>query len=447
MDAQKLLLLSPSCFSFVRATLSTNRRFRRPLIPHRSGHHRLLRVRKLSPGRQRTEAVYSGKRKHGEEREDFGARGDGSSDDTKAFAAAWKAACSSSAPVTVLVPEGRHTGSSPSPSPVPARNDSRLRRMSDWDGADRRLWMLFDKVDGLRVEGGGTIDGNGQVWWKVSCKVDSAQVATLLLSPLAHSMGLPAETPSALTFQSCRGLTVTDLKFKNSQQMHVTFSKCANVRISRLTISAPGSSPNTDGIHVSGSTDVKISDSVIRTGDDCISIVSGSRSITATNIVCGPGHGIRYTHLPAIPNSLALRGLTLRRRRRSVLSLQGGKGYARNIIFRNIVMDNVKTNIIIDQNYCDSPKSCGEQKSAVAVSGVTFKNVRGTSATAVAMDFDCSRTVPCRGITLQDVHLVTASGAPAKSFCATSACQNTAPSYRRRAPPDDASFRPRGWKK
>ncbi|CAA7387950.1 unnamed protein product [Spirodela intermedia] len=405
---------------------------------------------------------------------DFGARGDGSSDNTKvvdrsaisfgsdenllltsrgparrlscmqAFAAAWKAACSSSAPVTVLVPEGKayrlkpitFSGPCKSAITVAVRHDNPpassprtkilLRRasldslsfncrpqikgtilasgrMSDWDGADRRLWMLFDKVDGLRVEGGGTIDGNGQVWWKVSCKVDSAQ---------------------ALTFRSCRGLTVTDLKFKNSQQMHVTFSKCANVRISRLTISAPGNSPNTDGVHVSGSTDVKISDSVIRTGDDCISIVSGSRSITATNIVCGPGHGISIGSLGAngaehtvsdvLVDTARLEGTTNGVR---IKTWQGGKGYARNIIFRNIVMDNVKNPIIIDQNYCDSPKSCGEQKSAVAVSGVTFKNVRGTSATAVAMDFDCSRTVPCRGITLQDVHLVTASGASAKSFC------------------------------
>ena len=28
-------------------------------------------------------------------------------------------------------------------------------------------------------------------------------------------------------------------------------------------------------------------------GDDCISIVSGSKNVTATDITCGPGHGIR----------------------------------------------------------------------------------------------------------------------------------------------------------
>ena len=101
----------------------------------------------------------------------------------------------------------------------------------------------------------------------------------------------------ALTFQSCNRLSVEDLQLKNSQQMHVTFLNCAGVRASQLTVSSPEESPNTDGIHVSGSTNVKISDSVIATGDDCISIVGGSSSVTVTSVVCGPGHGIRYVRV------------------------------------------------------------------------------------------------------------------------------------------------------
>ncbi|CAA6653638.1 unnamed protein product [Spirodela intermedia] len=331
---------------------------------------------------------------------DFGARGEGSSNDTKAFAAAWKAACSSPTPVTMLVPEGRPTDSNPSPSPIKGTILA-SGRISDWDGTRRSLWMKFTKVDGLRLEGGGTIDGNGHVWWKVSCKLDSAQPckgAPTVRSGIRSTLSVGVDVPIL------RGLTVNNLRFKNAQQMHVTFAKCANVQISRLTISAPGNSPNTDGIHVSGSTDVKISDCVIRTGDDCISIVSRSHSITATNIVCGPGHGISIGSLGAngaehtvsdvLVDTARLEGTTNGVR---IKTWQGGKGYARNITFMNIVMDKVKNPIIIDQNYCDSSKPCNEQKSAVGVSGVTYKNVSGTSATAVAMTFDCSRIVPCRG--------------------------------------------------
>jgi len=40
---------------------------------------------------------------------------------------------------------------------------------------------------------------------------------------------------------------------------------------------------------------------------------------------------------------------------------QGGSGYARNIKFLNIMMQNVTNPIIIDQYYCDQTKPCHEQ--------------------------------------------------------------------------------------
>ncbi|KAL2511639.1 Polygalacturonase QRT2 [Abeliophyllum distichum] len=98
----------------------------------------------------------------------------------------------------------------------------------------------------------------------------------------------------ALTFSKCTNLRVTNLRIKNPQQMHVNFQDCQNVEASNLTLTAPEKSPNTDGIHVSGTQNISIKNSVIKTGDDCISIVSGSRNVQATGIVCGPGHGIRY---------------------------------------------------------------------------------------------------------------------------------------------------------
>ncbi|CAA7387931.1 unnamed protein product [Spirodela intermedia] len=350
---------------------------------------------------------------------DYGARGDGDSYDNMAFTKAWKAACSSSTPVTLLVPAGSTyllkptTFFGPCKSAVVVTIKGTMlasARISDWNGTDRSYWILFNGVKNLTVKGGGIINGNGQVWWKISCKVDSSHECKV--------------APTALTFHSCNNLRVKNLRFKDSQQMHVSFSQCANVDVSSVTISAPGTSPNTDGVHVSGSINVMISNSIIRTGDDCLSIVGGSRAVTATNIVCGPGHGISIGSLGAngaeetvsdiLVDTARLEGTTNGVR---IKTWQGGKGYARNITFKNIVMDSVKNPIIIDQNYCDSTKPCSEKKSAVAISGVTYKNVRGTSATDVAVDFDCSRTVPCRGIVLQDINLVTANGVSSKSVC------------------------------
>jgi hypothetical protein len=66
---------------------------------------------------------------------------------------------------------------------------------------------------------------------------------------------------------------------------------------------------------------------------------------------------------------------------------------------------NVKNPIIIDQNYCDKAKPCGEQKPAVQVSNVVFKNIRGTTITKDAIKMNCSKNVPCQDITLQNIDL------------------------------------------
>ena len=50
---------------------------------------------------------------------------------------------------------------------------------------------------------------------------------------------------------------------------------------------------------------------------------------------------------------------------------QGGSGYARNIKFLNIVMQNVTNPIIIDQNYCDQERPCQEHVTNFSTSNTT----------------------------------------------------------------------------
>jgi len=87
------------------------------------------------------------------------------------------------------------------------------------------------------------------------------------------------------------------------------------------------------------------------------------------------------------------------------LAAHEGSGYAKDITFQNMIMYNVKNPIIIDQNYCDKARPCKEQRSAVQISNVVFKNVRGTTVTKDAIKMSCSENVPCQGITLQNIDL------------------------------------------
>ncbi|KAL6559829.1 hypothetical protein OROGR_004946 [Orobanche gracilis] len=117
-------------------------------------------------------------------------------------------------------------------------------------------------------------------------------------------------------------------------------------------------------------------------GDDCISIVGNSSKIRIKNIVCGPGH-----------------------------VLEGGSGFARKITFENIWMKNVSSPIIIDQYYCDSSVTCLNQTLAVSIDSITFRNIKGTSATEEAIILACKR------LYLENIQIITTSNGTAKSFC------------------------------
>lgn len=70
----------------------------------------------------------------------------------------------------------------------------------------------------------------------------------------------------ALTIDSSSSIKVKGLTIQNSQQMNFVISKSESVRVYEVRVSSPGDSPNTDGIHITGSTNVVLQDCKIGTG-------------------------------------------------------------------------------------------------------------------------------------------------------------------------------------
>ncbi|PON33137.1 Pectin lyase fold containing protein, partial [Trema orientale] len=87
--------------------------------------------------------------------DDFGAKGDGTDDRKKA----WKGACSSKEGGVILVPRDRVYHLRPMNFTVKASS-----HRTDYV-KDKRHWIMFVNVEYLRVEGGGTFNGNGEIWW------------------------------------------------------------------------------------------------------------------------------------------------------------------------------------------------------------------------------------------------------------------------------------------
>ncbi|GJN35021.1 hypothetical protein PR202_gb23746 [Eleusine coracana subsp. coracana] len=363
--------------------------------------------------------------------DDFGAAGDGKTDDTKAFQNAWAKACSSAEPSTVLVPAGKKylikqtPLSGPCKSQVTFNIDGTLVAPEDktgWNKQGYPQWISFTGIDWLTVTGKGTLDGTGKSSWKNSCRVNRKHPCTF--------------APAALTFSSCNHLKVEDIKLLNSPQIHLFVQYCRDVTLSHLTITAPGTAPEADGIHLSHTEDIQIIKPVIKAGDDCISVASGTKNLYASDVQCGPGHGISIGSLGNKNSEAQVSNITIDGAHLSgtiygarIKTWQGGSGYAKDIKFLNMVMDNVKHPILIDQFYCtqpdpSKPKPCKELASAVEISDVQFKNIRGTGVTKYkdVINLHCSKTFPCRDVVLQDIDIKTTSGG--KKNTAISSCEN-----------------------
>eukprot|EP00257_Ricinus_communis_P009888 XP_002529095.2 polygalacturonase [Ricinus communis] len=343
----------------------------------------------------------------------FGAKPDGKSDSSQAFVRAWLSACRSTGPATVYVPKGSFLVkpvefSGPCKNKISFWIDGKIIAPTNyWSFGTSGFWILFYKVSRVTIHGG-TLDARGASFW--ACKR-----AGKVCPPGARS----------ISFVGSSDVVVSGLTSMNSQMFHIAIHKSHNIVLQKLKIIAPSLSPNTDGLHMQSSTGITIKDSTITTGDDCISLGPGSQNIWIQRIACGPGHGISIGSLAQYKNEEGVQNVTVA----NVVftGTQNGvrikswerpsTAFVKNILFRDIVMKNTYNPIIIDQEYCPNGRGCPNQSSGVKISGVTYKNIRGTSAMRVAMNFLCSSSNPCRGLKLQNIKLTYLSRGTATSSC------------------------------
>ncbi|XP_062150090.1 polygalacturonase-like [Alnus glutinosa] len=344
----------------------------------------------------------------------FGAKPDGKADATQPFLKAWASACSSARPSTIYVPKGRFLLKAtvfrgPCKSRITVQIDGTLVAPLDYRAlGNSGYWILFIQVNDVTVYGG-TLDAKGAGFWACRKSGKTCPVGA-----------------RSITFNWANNIVISGLTSINSQLSHLVINSCNNVVVRNVKLFAPDQSPNTDGIHVQTSTVVTIEGSTLQTGDDCISIGPGTKNLLINNIKCGPGHGVSIGSLGKEVNEAGVQDVTVRN---AVFSgsdngvrikswARPSNGFVRNILFENIVMNNVENPIIIDQNYCPNNQGCPTQSSGVKISGVTYRNIKGTSATPEAVTFDCSPTTPCRGIRLEDIKLTYMNKA------ATASCKN-----------------------
>ena len=216
--------------------------------------------------------------------------------------------------------------------------------------------LLFaEYAEDIKIVGRGTVDGNAQnsQWW-----VD------------VKNQEVPR--PRLMFFNRCKLVTVHGVTAQNaaSWQLHPYFS--TELSFLDLTVNAPKDSPNTDALDPEACDTVNIVGCRFSVGDDCIAIKSGKIEIgrkfkqpanrhTIRNCIMQFGHGaitlgsemaggVRNLNVERCIFDHTDRGLRIKTRRG-----RGKDAVIDGIEFRDIKMDGVLTPIVMNMwyNCCD----------------------------------------------------------------------------------------------
>lgn len=337
---------------------------------------------------------------------DHGAKADEKTDDAKAFEDTWNAACGSSGSATIAIPQGKYllgpltfTGPCKNVASMMIKMDGYLMGVTDLNKYPTGDWIFFSGVDGLTISGGGTFDGQGGAIWHLNDCQKNPNCKLL---------------PTNLKFIGMTNLVLNGFTSLNSKNFHFGIVGCTNVKASNLKIIAPGDSVNTDGMHIERCTGVTIQNTKIGTGDDCISLGQGLTNVFISQVICGPGHGISVGSLGKYPDEKDVTGIivtdstiigTLNGIRIKSWPNSPTASTVSNITFQNIDMNNVANPIIIDQLYCPSGSCPNTSPSRVAISDVTFKNVKGSYTSDMGVTLHCSQGFPCQNVKLEEINL------------------------------------------
>ncbi|CAI5514127.1 unnamed protein product, partial [Closterium sp. Naga37s-1] len=254
----------------------------------------------------------------------------------------------------------------------------------------------FQGMKGLVLRGEGAIDGNGRKFW-----------------------GSKAPTrPHIIALIDCRNTTIDGLLLRNPPMYHVFGYGTEGLWIRGVTTNSPETSPNTDSLKLIGVRHALIENCTFHGGDDDVSLVArGAQSVvnvTVRNLIATAGHGISIGSLGAGGAVACVSDVTFKDLIISNLdnglrikTWQGGLGMVRNVRYENVYMTNTDNAITLNQFYCDSHQDffCGIAPDNVALVNITYSNVYGTTS-RYGMNIRCSATVPCGGIKLNNVNLV-----------------------------------------
>ncbi|XVE53952.1 hypothetical protein DITRI_Ditri03aG0043500 [Diplodiscus trichospermus] len=248
----------------------------------------------------------------------------------------------------------------------------------------------------------GTINGQGQSWWK--------KYRQKLLN---HTRG------PLVQIMWSSDILISNITLRDSPFWTFHPYDCKNVTVKNVTILAPVfEAPNTDGIDPDSCEDVVIEDCYISVGDDAIAIKSGwdqygiaygrpSKNILIRNLIVrsmvSAGVSIGSEMSGGVYNVTVENLLVWSSRRAVRIKTAAGRGgYVRHITYRNLTFDNARVGIVIKTDYNEHPDDNYDRKALPILEDISFTGIHGQEV-RVPVRIHGSEDIPVRNITFRDM--------------------------------------------
>lgn len=297
----------------------------------------------------------------------YGAKPDGRTLDTKAINRAISA-CSTAGGGTVIFPAGQYvSGSIDLLSNVTLQleagavlvgstnlEDYVMEKAAGSTEPTRSSLLTARNANNVAITGRGAIEGNGMffvdpVKLKVSEKLDYDKKYTRqggdFMNPKYGTADGPLEDKDRpyhlLRFFNCTNILISGITIRNSPLWTIHCLQCERVNISGIAIYSFGSGrrvPNDDGIDLSDSRDVHISDCDIENGDDSIVVLGGQRITVANCTLSSRSSAIRVGFAGADIRDCVFANLVIFDSNRGIAVNVRGSNSIENVLFSDIMI-------------------------------------------------------------------------------------------------------------
>ncbi|KAL4072085.1 pectin lyase fold/virulence factor [Scleroderma citrinum] len=244
------------------------------------------------------------------------------------------------------------------------------------------FWFLSG--DHIHLFGGGTLNGNGQVWWDALANNQSIGVAGVSSTTFARPVLLTVGNASNVLIDGLRQVNPPSWNNLIYQSINVTYT---NINIS-VTSNNSNPAKNTDGWDIFRSSRINIKGCVVNNTDDCVSFKPNTTYVNVTNLWCGGSHGIsvgslgQYAGVTDIVEDVRINNITMVKGQNGARiktfggsadqnsTAGGGSGYVLNVTFQNFHLTDIDHPILVDQCYSTSTDICAKHPSQVKLSNI-----------------------------------------------------------------------------